>query len=114
MKSLFELGIINYTAQYPGWRGMIYDEARYVYRGKFATTRCERFCLAEYAEVFKTGCVGAVKESQPHDQTKEVNAEARQAGRALIGEGTKSPKRKTLIFVNNRLAGNLGYQQCFA
>ena len=48
----------------------------------------------------------AVKEFTPYDRTKEVNDEARQAGRALVGEGTKTPKRKTLIFVNNRLEGN--------
>jgi hypothetical protein len=45
--------------KYPGWRGMIYDESRYVTRGKFAVTRFERDCLAEYAETFKTGCVDA-------------------------------------------------------
>jgi len=45
--------------KYPGWRGLLYDDARYVYRGKFAETRFERNCLAEYAEVFKTVCVDA-------------------------------------------------------
>src|SRR5437867_613893 len=45
--------------KYPGWRGMLYDEARYVYRGKFAQTRFEKLCLGEYAEVFKTVCVDA-------------------------------------------------------
>jgi hypothetical protein len=39
--------------KYPGWCGMIYDRARYEYRGKFAETRFKRDCLAEYAEVFK-------------------------------------------------------------
>ena len=43
-----------------------------------------------------------------------TNAEARQAGRALIGEGTKSPKRKTLNFVNTRVVGSFGGQPCFA
>jgi uncharacterized protein YecE (DUF72 family) len=43
--------------KYEGWRGMLYDEARYVYRGKFARARFERLCLEEYAEVFKTVCV---------------------------------------------------------
>jgi hypothetical protein len=33
---------------------MIYDRARYEYRGKFAETRFKRDCLAEYDEVFKT------------------------------------------------------------
>jgi uncharacterized protein YecE (DUF72 family) len=38
---------------------MLYDEARYVWKGRFAETRFERQCLAEYAEVFKTVCVDA-------------------------------------------------------
>ena len=45
--------------KYPGWRGMLYDESRYVYRGKFAESRFEKNCLSEYAEVFKTVCVDA-------------------------------------------------------
>jgi len=36
---------------------MLYDESRYITRGKFARARFERDCLAEYAEVFKTVCV---------------------------------------------------------
>jgi len=45
--------------KYPGWRGMLYDEDRYIWRGKFAESRFEKNCLAEYAEVFKTVCVDA-------------------------------------------------------
>jgi uncharacterized protein YecE (DUF72 family) len=45
--------------KYSGWRGMLYDESRYVYRGKFAESRFEKNCLSEYAEVFKTVCVDA-------------------------------------------------------
>ena len=45
--------------KYPGWRGLLYDDARYAYRGKFAKSRFEDFCLAEYAEIFKTVCVDA-------------------------------------------------------
>ena len=45
--------------KYPGWRGMLYDESRYIYRGKFAMSRFEKNCLTEYAEVFKTVCVDA-------------------------------------------------------
>jgi uncharacterized protein YecE (DUF72 family) len=49
----------------------------------------------------------AVKEFEPYDRIKEENPEARAAGRALIAEGVaQGPKRKTLIFVNNRLEGN--------
>jgi uncharacterized protein YecE (DUF72 family) len=45
--------------KYPGWCGQLYDQARYVYRGKFSEARFERLCLAEYAEVFKTVSVDA-------------------------------------------------------
>jgi uncharacterized protein YecE (DUF72 family) len=45
--------------KYAGWRGSLYDESRYVYRGKLAEARFERECLREYAEVFKTVCVDA-------------------------------------------------------
>jgi len=45
--------------KYPGWRGQLYDEARYVYRGKYSAARFERLCLSEYAEVFKTVSVDA-------------------------------------------------------
>ncbi len=45
--------------KYPGWRGQLYHEDRYVWHGKFSEARFERLCLAEYAEVFKTVCVDA-------------------------------------------------------
>jgi len=45
--------------KYAGWRGQLYDEARYVYRGRLAESRFERNCLTEYAEVFKTVSVDA-------------------------------------------------------
>ena len=49
----------------------------------------------------------AVKTFQPYDKTKEVTDEARKAGAGLINEGkAEGPKKKTLIFVNNRLEGN--------
>jgi uncharacterized protein YecE (DUF72 family) len=48
----------------------------------------------------------AVKAFQPYDRTQEVNEDARKAGATLIAEGKKAPKRKTFIFVNNRLEGN--------
>ncbi|MEP6672123.1 MAG: hypothetical protein ABJF10_23370 [Chthoniobacter sp.] len=43
--------------KYPGWNGLIYDEARYHYRGQFARTRFEQDCLTEYAETFSSVCV---------------------------------------------------------
>src|SRR5437773_482783 len=45
--------------KYPGWRGLLYDEQRYLTRNKFSESRFNRDCLAEYAEVFKTVCVDA-------------------------------------------------------
>jgi uncharacterized protein YecE (DUF72 family) len=45
--------------KYPGWCGMLYESARYDYRGKFAMSRFERNCLEEYARVFKTVSVDA-------------------------------------------------------
>src|SRR5262245_20330695 len=46
----------------------------------------------------------AVKAFQPYTEVKEVNEEARKAGAALILEGEQyEPRRKTYIYVNNRL-----------
>jgi len=58
---LSEVGIYLGTSswKYTGWVGQLYNEQRYVYRGKFAESRFERNCLAEYAETFKTVCVDA-------------------------------------------------------
>lgn len=57
--------------KYPGWFGMLYDRARYEYRGKFAQTRFNRNCLAEYSEVFKTVCVDAAYYTFPSQQYLE-------------------------------------------
>lgn len=54
--------------KYRGWAGLIYDEQRYHYRGKFAEARFERTCLAEYAEVFKTVCVDAAYYQFPSEK----------------------------------------------
>jgi hypothetical protein len=49
----------------------------------------------------------AVDLFSPYDRVKEPNAEARAAGAKLIKEGAVTDrKRKTLIYVNNRLEGN--------
>src|SRR5437660_315131 len=45
--------------KYAGWRGQLYDESRYIWRGRLSGARFEKLCLAEYAEVFKTVCVDA-------------------------------------------------------
>jgi uncharacterized protein YecE (DUF72 family) len=57
--------------KYQGWLGTIYNAARYEYRGKFAQTRFNRECLAEYAEVFKTVCVDAAYYNFPSQQYLE-------------------------------------------
>ncbi len=54
--------------KYPGWCGLLYDRARYEWRGKFAESRFNRNCLAEYAEVFKTVCVDAAYYTFPSER----------------------------------------------
>jgi hypothetical protein len=48
----------------------------------------------------------AVKTFQPYDRIREVNEEARNAGADLIRETLCEKRRKTYIYVNNRLEGN--------
>jgi hypothetical protein len=48
----------------------------------------------------------AVKAFQPYDSTKEINDDARNAGASLVEEGKQNARRKTFIYVNNRLEGN--------
>ena len=57
--------------KYAGWRGMLYDEARYIWRGKVAESRFEKNCLSEYAEVFKTVCVDAAYYTFPSEKHLE-------------------------------------------
>jgi len=45
--------------KYPGWCGTIYEEERYLTRGKFSESRFNRDCLSEYAETFPAVCVDA-------------------------------------------------------
>ena len=45
--------------KYAGWRGQLYTDDRYVWRGRFSEKRFEQLCLSEYSEVFKTVCVDA-------------------------------------------------------
>ena len=54
--------------KYAGWRGMLYDESRYIWRGKVAESRFEKNCLSEYAEVFKTVCVDAAYYTFPSEK----------------------------------------------
>ena len=49
----------------------------------------------------------AVKTFEPYNEVKEVNPDARAAGRELISQGRAAgAKRRTFVFVNNRLEGN--------
>jgi len=57
--------------KYPGWCGTLYDPARYEYRGRFAESRFNKYCIAEYAEVFKTVCVDAAYYNFPSPQYLE-------------------------------------------
>lgn len=57
--------------KYPGWRGLLYESARYEYRGKFSESRFHRHCLAEYGQVFKTVCVDAAYYGFPSRQSLE-------------------------------------------
>jgi len=45
--------------KYPGWCGLVYDEQRYLTRGKFSEAKFNKICLAEYAETYRTVCVDA-------------------------------------------------------
>jgi len=49
----------------------------------------------------------AVKLLEPYDKIKDPNPDARAVGAALIKDGASTgAKRKTFIYVNNRLEGN--------
>jgi len=61
--------------KYQGWFGTLYDRARYEYRGRFAQTRFNRYCLSEYAEVFKTVCVDAAYYTFPSRKYLEEMAQ---------------------------------------
>jgi len=60
--------------KYPGWCGLLYDRARYEWRGHFAESRFRRNCLSEYAEVFKTVCVDAAYYNFPTQRSLEALA----------------------------------------
>jgi uncharacterized protein YecE (DUF72 family) len=70
--------------KYPGWRGLLYDRARYEWHGRFADSRFKRECLSEYAEVFKTVCVDAAYYTFPTERSLEALA-AQVPGDFLFG-----------------------------
>jgi len=45
--------------KYPGWLGKVYEQDRYVWRGRFSKTRFEQNCLAEFAQTFPAVSVDA-------------------------------------------------------
>jgi uncharacterized protein YecE (DUF72 family) len=61
--------------KYPGWLGQLYTRDRYVWRGRYAASRFERNCLAEYAEVFQTVCVDAAYYQFPQRDSLVAMAE---------------------------------------
>jgi uncharacterized protein YecE (DUF72 family) len=54
--------------KYPGWIGSVYDEQRYLWRGKLAQSRFDAHCLEEYATVFKSVGVDAGYYRFPDDR----------------------------------------------
>ena len=78
MRALAERGVFLGTSswKYPGWLGQLYTADRYAYRGRFAETRFERDCLAEYAEVFPSVCVDAAYYKFP--EARQVEGLVRQ------------------------------------
>ncbi|MCE9519710.1 MAG: DUF72 domain-containing protein [Verrucomicrobia bacterium] len=54
--------------KYPGWLGQVYDDSRYLTRGKFSEAKFERECLVEYADTFPTVCVDAGYYKFPTDK----------------------------------------------
>jgi uncharacterized protein YecE (DUF72 family) len=68
--ALAQAGVFLGTSswKYPGWLGQLYERDRYVWRGRYAESRFERNCLAEYAEVFKTVCVDAAYYKFPNQR----------------------------------------------
>jgi uncharacterized protein YecE (DUF72 family) len=42
--------------KYDGWLGSIYDESRYITRGRFSKAKFEENCLAEYTRTFPAVC----------------------------------------------------------
>ncbi len=70
LAELAQQGIFIGTSswKYQGWRGVFYEDDRYIWRGKFSASRFERQCLSDYAEVFKTVCVDAAYYKFPDER----------------------------------------------
>lgn len=70
LQALARLGVWIGTSswKYQGWIDQLYTRDRYVWRGRFAESRFERRCLAEYAGVLPTVCVDAAYYKFPDDR----------------------------------------------
>ena len=73
LADLAKVGIYIGTSswKYAGWRGRLYDEARYVWRGKFAESRFDKNCLTEYSEVFHAVGVDSTFYAFPKEESLE-------------------------------------------
>jgi uncharacterized protein YecE (DUF72 family) len=58
--------------KYPGWLHALYQEARYMHRGRFSNARFERECLSEYATVFSSVGVDAAYYTFPSPKTWDL------------------------------------------
>lgn len=59
--------------KYPGWRGMLYDESRYVWRGKFAESRFNKlwkFVISANASFLCPGVVCKRKKAKNRDEIR--------------------------------------------
>ena len=61
LKELAAQGVFLGTSswKYPGWFGSVYEQDRYVWRGRFSERRFEQNCLAEFAQTFPAVSVDA-------------------------------------------------------
>jgi uncharacterized protein YecE (DUF72 family) len=81
--------------KYSGWRGHIYTDDRYIYRGTFSENRFDRLCLSEYAEVFPTVCVDAAYYKFPEEKWLDGMV-------SQVGEGFRFALKVTdLITIKN-------------
>ena len=82
LSALAQRGIFLGTSswKYPGWQGLLYERERYVWRGRYAESRFERLCLAEFAEVFHAVCLDAAYYKFPEQRELEAMAEQVGAG----------------------------------
>jgi len=72
--------------KYPGWRGQLYDESRYVWRGRWSESRFENFASKNMPRFFPTVCVDAAYYKFPDRRYLEGLA-------AQVPDSFQSPSR---------------------